>query len=410
MLNRRAALWCQANGAPDAAISYAHAAGDVDLLAQLVAARVLSAWSAGHNAMVETWLGWFEDTAELQRHPAVAVLGAWIHALSGRTARAERWLDIATASPAEAPPDGSASIRPWIAVVRAAMCRDGAEQMRADAELALRELGPSSRWRPTALLLRGGAELLLGDTGRSEVSMADAAEAAENLGATPTRIAALAEWSLLVANRGGEEHAEPLALQARALIEDHQLGGYVRSAIAFAASALRGVRAADLDVARAELELAGSLRPLLTHALPWYSVHTSLQLARVELALLNVPGARTWLSHADEIVRRRPDLGVLPGQLRDLEAELDRVAEAEERRVSALTAAELRLLPFLATHLSFREIGEHLHVSRNTVKTQAISVYRKLGVTSRSEAIERAVELGLVDAAGVVAADFILTG
>jgi LuxR family maltose regulon positive regulatory protein len=61
-----------------------------------------------------------------------------------------------------------------------------------------------------------------------------------------------------------------------------------------------------------------------------------------------------------------------------------------------LTAAELRLLPLLTTHLSFREIATRLYVSRNTVKTQAISVYRKLGVSSRGEAIVRASELGLV--------------
>ena len=66
---------------------------------------------------------------------------------------------------------------------------------------------------------------------------------------------------------------------------------------------------------------------------------------------------------------------------------------------STLTAAELRLLPLLTTHLSFREIAERLFLSRNTVKTQAISIYRKLDATSRSEAIERAVELGLVDSA-----------
>jgi LuxR family maltose regulon positive regulatory protein len=62
-----------------------------------------------------------------------------------------------------------------------------------------------------------------------------------------------------------------------------------------------------------------------------------------------------------------------------------------------LTPAELRLLPLLATHLSFREIAEQLEVSRNTVKTQAISIYRKFGVSSRSEAIARAADLGLLD-------------
>ena len=64
---------------------------------------------------------------------------------------------------------------------------------------------------------------------------------------------------------------------------------------------------------------------------------------------------------------------------------------------SSLTTAELRLLPLLPTHLSFREIGERLYVSRHTVKTQAISIYRKLGVTSRSETIDRMHELGLLD-------------
>jgi LuxR family transcriptional regulator, maltose regulon positive regulatory protein len=62
---------------------------------------------------------------------------------------------------------------------------------------------------------------------------------------------------------------------------------------------------------------------------------------------------------------------------------------------SSLTAAELRLLPLLPTHLSFQEIGERLYLSKNTVKTQAYSVYRKLGVSSRSEAVTRTHELGL---------------
>jgi DNA-binding CsgD family transcriptional regulator len=63
---------------------------------------------------------------------------------------------------------------------------------------------------------------------------------------------------------------------------------------------------------------------------------------------------------------------------------------------STLTSAELRLLPLLATHLSFRELGERLYLSRHTVKTQAMSIYRKLGASSRSEAIQRAREAGVL--------------
>jgi LuxR family maltose regulon positive regulatory protein len=76
---------------------------------------------------------------------------------------------------------------------------------------------------------------------------------------------------------------------------------------------------------------------------------------------------------------------------------------AADGHASSLTTAELRVLPLLQTHLSFREIGERQFVSRNTIKTQAISIYRKLGVSSRSSAIERAAELGLIDAAATIA-------
>jgi LuxR family maltose regulon positive regulatory protein len=59
--------------------------------------------------------------------------------------------------------------------------------------------------------------------------------------------------------------------------------------------------------------------------------------------------------------------------------------------------AELRILRFLPTHLSFREIGGRLHVSTNTVKSQVHAVYRKLDAASRSEAVEHASTLGLID-------------
>jgi LuxR family maltose regulon positive regulatory protein len=104
------------------------------------------------------------------------------------------------------------------------------------------------------------------------------------------------------------------------------------------------------------------------------------------------------LVEAREILAVKPKLGVVAADVDRLADEIATMPAPVNGRSSGLTSAELRLLPLLATHLSFREIGERLFVSRNTIKTQAISVYRKLGVSSRSEAIERAVELGLVEA------------
>jgi LuxR family maltose regulon positive regulatory protein len=397
-LCRRASAWYEDNDEPEAAIAYAHAAGDVDRLARLVGRDSLAAWAAGKRDAVETWLSWFAETCDFERHPDIAVLEAWAHGLTGRPSASERWLRLAERATLREPlPDGSASIEPWLAVVRATQCRDGVERMQADAELALRELGPASGWRPWALVNRGAAHLLMGEVDLADGAMAEAAEEAESIGFTPSRIVALSERSLLAAARGDEARSAELAVEARTLVEDHGLEGYVRSALAFAVSARREAHRGQLDRARLELERARALTPQLTRALSWYSVQAALELAQVHLSLLDVAGARSWLALADTILLRRPRLGNLVARRAELDEQVERVAAAHEGRASTLTPAELRLLPLLTTYLSFREIGEHLFVSRNTVKTQAISVYRKLGVSSRSEAIVRAGQLGLVD-------------
>ena len=141
---------------------------------------------------------------------------------------------------------------------------------------------------------------------------------------------------------------------------------------------------------------AARLRPLLTYALPVVSVQALLEMARAYIALADPGGARAVLRQANDIFQQRPELGNLPQQAEDLRARVETI-RAEGLGASSLTTAELRLLPLLPTHLSFREIGERLYVSRHTVKSQAISIYRKLGVSSRSETIDRMHELGLLE-------------
>ena len=133
--------------------------------------------------------------------------------------------------------------------------------------------------------------------------------------------------------------------------------------------------------------MAARLRPLLTYALPIVSVQALLEMAQAYLAMADSGGARAVLRQVDDIFQQRPALGILPERASELRTKVDYVRTGAFG-ASALTAAELRLLPLLPTHLSFREIGERLYVSRHTVKTQAISIYRKLGVTSRSETID----------------------
>jgi LuxR family transcriptional regulator, maltose regulon positive regulatory protein len=399
VLHRRAADWFEENDDPESALEHADAAGDADRVARLVASLALPVYYSGRLAAVESWLDRFGEDVQGERYPAVAVIGGWIHALHGQASEAERWLEMAARGAGNGRrANGSESVHPWIALLRSALCCDGVEQMLRDAEGALDELPAGSQWLPTGLLLQGAAYVLLGDDERGDRILADATEAAECLGATDTNVVAISERSLLAAARNEPNVAEELSLRAHALVEEGHLDGYVTSSIELAATARVLLRHGRWDQARACLTAARRLTPFLTHALPWFAVQTRLELVRTHLALRDAQGARALLSEAREILRVRPRLGVLPAQLDALEADVETMPEVANGNGTGLTGAELRLLPLLATHFSFREIGERLHVSRNTVKTQAISVYRKLGVSNRSDAIEQAARLGLVDA------------
>jgi LuxR family transcriptional regulator, maltose regulon positive regulatory protein len=151
----------------------------------------------------------------------------------------------------------------------------------------------------------------------------------------------------------------------------------------------------DLDQADQDLARAHQLRPQATHALPYYSAQARLELTRAYLALADLAAAREVLREVDDLLRWRPDLGTLPKQASQLHAQLDQLRSQVIAAVP-LSSAELRLVPLLATHLSFREMGQRLYVSPHTVKSQAMSIYRKLGVSSRSQAIQRVQETGLL--------------
>ena len=92
-----------------------------------------------------------------------------------------------------------------------------------------------------------------------------------------------------------------------------------------------------------------------------------------------------------------PRLGTPVGEAEALRARLSRQRETGSPGASALTAAELRLLPLLSTHLTASEIAAELYLSPHTIKAEVKSIYRKLGASSRNQAIARARELGLLE-------------
>jgi LuxR family transcriptional regulator, maltose regulon positive regulatory protein len=392
----RAARWCQHQGLVEAAVGYAMEAGDADLVARGVEQAAIGVYRSGRLATVQGWFDWFDDHGLVQQYPAVAMLGAWIQALGGHAAAAERWADAAEQGSYEGMlPDGSASIEGWRALLRAKLCRHGVRQMRADAELALTLIPVGSLWRAPGQLLLGISHLLAGDPGVADRVMAEAVEVAQDTGATVAASVALAERAILAIGRQDWQAAQTLVEQARSVVATAHLEDCVTSLVLYAAGARVAIHDGRLDQAEQDLARARQLRPQATHALPYYSVQARLELTRAYVAVTDVAAAREVLREVDDLLRWRPDLGTLPHQASQLRSQLDQV-RGEVIGAAPLTTAELRLLPLLATHNSFREIGERLYVSQHTVKTQAMSIYRKLGVSSRGQAVQRVEEVGLL--------------
>jgi LuxR family maltose regulon positive regulatory protein len=389
-LHLRAADWYERRGELETALCHADAGGDLDRVATTIATTAFVLSCRGGTPTLERWLERF-DTAGLERFPAVAIHGSRIHAMRGRAAEAERWL--ATAERSTQRRRDAAPLRPMAAVVRAALCRRGARQMLLDANAALRQFPRSSDWRPYALLLRGCAALLLDAGERADSLLTEAAEEAAAHGFGEIRMIATAERSLSARRRGDHDRADELSAEAGKIAADDALEAYPTFALTLAAAAHASLRRGRWAEARELLTAADRFRPTLTEAVPWLGVGVRIELARCYLTLRDVDAVRELMREVDAILVLRPDLGVLGERVRELQQHVRALTVIEENARLGLTPAELRLLPLLATHHSFREIAVQLALSRNTVKTQAISIYRKLGVSGRSDAVTAAARL-----------------
>jgi LuxR family transcriptional regulator, maltose regulon positive regulatory protein len=394
-LHLRAAAWYEANGLPELAIDHAREAGDSDRVARLVLDVMSSVWASGRVDTVLRWMEWFEHRNLIERYPAVTVHGALIFALLGRPAKAERWAAAAErASPTGRLSDGS-TMEGYLAYLRAILCREGVQEMRRDARTGWDGLGPLSPYRATMLYTEGLSYLLEGDPDRADPIFAHAFDAATDLGSVPLAAVVLAERCIVAVGRDDWPAAVALSEQALSMVQDGEFDDYWTSALVYAWAARVAIHRGDPGAAREHVIRAARLRPLLTYALPVVSVQALLELARAYLALTDPDGARAVLRQVSDILQQRPDLGVLADEADELRAKVETIGR-QGVGGSSLTTAELRILPLLATHLTFREIAERLYLSPYTVKTQALSVYRKFGVSSRSAAIERAHGVGVL--------------
>ncbi|MGH3197086.1 MAG: LuxR C-terminal-related transcriptional regulator [Streptosporangiaceae bacterium] len=398
VLRRRAARWCLDNGLPEEALEYSIAAEDVDTAARLVEKLGVPTHRQGRFTTIDRWFRWLEDRGGIEGHPMAAVLAALFFALTGRPIEAERWADVVDRwQHADATQRDAPYAEAYAAILRALMCGRGIEQMRADADEAVRRCAAESIVTPAPALYQGLARVLSGDLDGGDASFEDAVSPGEQAGVPETLAVTLCERSLVAMARSEWGRAEVFAGQACTVLRQAGIDESYATPLVRAVQARAALHRGDVPAARQELVSAQRLRHLLTYAMPQLAVQARIELAHVHLALGDLAGARSLRREIDELLRRRPGLGTLIDEAQTLRTLLSKERDPSAPGASALTAAELRLLPLLCTHLSFPEIAAVMFLSPNTVKSQAYSLYRKLGASSRSQAVARSRDLALLE-------------
>jgi LuxR family maltose regulon positive regulatory protein len=398
-LHHRASAWYREHGDAGDAIYHATAAGDFDDACDLVARHWGPVWNLGQRETVARWIDALPSDVVLD-DARVCLARAWTALFLGAFAEVERWARAAELARLRGPFfDGSASVAAVVARLRSVQAYfegdvgHGIEQGRLAVTLS-KEEDPQS-YGPACVVL--GVNLSLGG---------DPEEAAGLLAAAlpslvpprwvDARLAALGRLTSILAEAGELERAARTAADARRLVHELALHEIESVGIVHFGHGklfeLRGeTEAAATEYARAiALARRGGRRLDLAQAL--------LALALLERRRRRHEQARSLAREARGVLALCPD----PGMLTDLLARTERALQLTPARRpvpalatdAELSERELTVLRLLASDLSRREIGAELYVSVNTVKGHVRSIFHKLDVSSRADAVARGRELG----------------
>jgi LuxR family transcriptional regulator, maltose regulon positive regulatory protein len=385
--HQRASAWLERLGDTAAATHHAKAAGELDQAGRLLlelASRSLLTRDEAVTGITDRF-----TRAEVRDEPALAAAFGWITLGRGDVDQAASYAALGRSAQTDAPRAETAAAP--LELLDAVIAADGCEAMRDRAAAAAVRAPEGSAWEVVSRYVQGAAMQLAGDA-----EACDRLEQARRLGdLLPPEVRALTNAQLALAMLGDDDRADA---QARAEEARELAGGDgVAAALSDALLALLRAKAGSDSAARERYAAAVATIDSSPEPPPWLRALTLSVLCRAAVQLGNGNEARGHLEAARAAwPQGRRDAAGLNAELDALAATLDAFPAVSLDRAGHLTPAELRVLRLLPTHLSFREIGDHLFLSRHTVKTEAISTYRKLGVTSRSEAVRRAGELGLL--------------
>jgi len=377
-------------GDVDGAVHHAKLAGDDDRLEALVWRHTSRELGYGRWATVQRWLGGL-DADRVRHQCGLALSAAWVALQSGDIPRMNRLALEAS----ECAAHGDESSRPDVGLLEAAIGAGGLDRIESATRSFLGSRPLDDRWQSLALFLLGVSLVLRDDVDEGVEALTEGYRRAEALDVPMVKghcLAGLADAALALED---QHRALLYVRELRALTSRHRLDAVVTAAPLFTTSTVGYVLEGRYADARHEAARALRLTALMRDVAPWHAVRGRLALAQVNIALGDPQRAAVLLAEARDARGPSNASPVLDRMVDETEQRLSQVTTTLAG-TSSLTTAEVRVLQYLPTHLSFPQIADELVVSRHTVKTQAMSAYRKLGVHTRTQAIERARRAGLL--------------
>jgi LuxR family maltose regulon positive regulatory protein len=388
ILHERANEWLEGEKLFDSAIRHAIAAANFERAGMLVARYWFGSAVTGYSATVEWWLDSLPEELTT-RDAALVLVKAWICALSGRREETEKLLELSESIPYEGPlPDGTASVESGVATIRAIFGYSGVQNMvKAARRAAALELDQTS---PQAALVHVGLGIswyFSGDIMQARRVLEEGLRLT-TVDQPVLRIGMLSCLSFVAGDEGHLEEAESLAREAHALVDRFRLQRIPQATWAPIALGRVLAQRGNLVEAQTELESCLSKRRNSPGLSPWPTLVGLLALAQVHSARGDRGRARVLLAEARTILQRNPDAGNFPELLERQARKLHTRKPRQGQLDRNLTERELLVLRLLTSELTTRQIAQNLYIAPNTVRTQVKSIYRKLGVSSRKEAVE----------------------
>ena len=394
-LHRRASSVLERHGDDDGAVRHAIAAGDVDRAARLILSRTPPLVFGGDVEQLREWLELIGRPA-VPQSPAAALAWAWYGLATGDVRLVND--SVTEALKASGTPTSDpvpSEVEAAVAMIKAMIAADGLAGVARDCAVVRAAGRPETNpWWGLATLIEGTVSSMLGE---NALARGHFERVLLGTGTAPAiEACALAHLAIIDLREGHDHDAERQVADALAIAEHHQLDRVLPAVAVYAVGALVAARAKRPEAARRAITTATEMLDGLNGLSPRTSLLCNLLMAEAELAIGERSGARARVAEAERARLRDPSATFLVAELERVLAQLDRGRDTAFGRDSLLTPAEARVLVLLPTHRSLLEIAEELFISRNTAKSQAISIYRKLGVTSRSDAVEKARRIGLL--------------